>query len=414
MIKSVVVFVFLLTIEGVLSRQEREEAVLKDERRGSRKCKNPTGNLWTSVLKGCGQAVCRKKGKKAVWEVCPNPATKEDLQRVDDSLNTLKGTDENILASLKVLEKKLENICDAFNITPAPPTTGADKCVCGIEAKRRIVGGQEVVRGRYPWIASVTWSSRPRPKKYGGCGATLIASRWAITAGHCNYLYKDPPGIHIDDPIRYIVLGEHNISTIDALDTNRLEVEVVDIFEHPQYDPDYDPYDIALLHLKDEVDLSVHTPACLPTEGKDYTGQMGVALGWGRLGACIRPNYPILQEVTLEIVSDAECRKAEGTYEALDKNNNCQNYTDDYSDSITDDMLCAGSPGKDSCNGDSGGPLTVKESGQHTLAGVVSWGDGCAEANFFGVFAEVAHSSLRTWINDTIANNGGAIFCETI
>ena len=76
------------------------------------------------MLKGCGQAVCRKKGSKAVWEVCPNPATKEDMQRVEDSLSTLKGTDENILASLKVLEKKLENICDAFNITPAPTTTG--------------------------------------------------------------------------------------------------------------------------------------------------------------------------------------------------------------------------------------------------------------------------------------------------
>ena len=58
----------------------------------------------------------------------------------------------------------------------------------------------------------------------------------------------------------------------------------VDIFKHPWYRPGRyragaDPYDIALLHLKDEVDLSVHTPACLPTEGKDYTGQMGVALG---------------------------------------------------------------------------------------------------------------------------------------
>ena len=92
------------------------------------------------MLKGCGQAVCRKKGSKAVWEVCPNPATKEDLQRVDDSLNTLKGTDENILASLKVLEKKLENICDALNITSAPPTTVAPTGVyklaraCGVPA----------------------------------------------------------------------------------------------------------------------------------------------------------------------------------------------------------------------------------------------------------------------------------------
>ena len=71
----------------------------------------------------------------------------------------------------------------------------------------------------------MTFSSRPRPENYGGCAATLIASRWAITAGHCNYLYKDPPGRYIHDPIISIVLGEHDINSIDANDTNRcLEV----------------------------------------------------------------------------------------------------------------------------------------------------------------------------------------------
>ena len=118
-------------------------------------------------------------------------------------------------------------------------------------------------------------------------------------------------------------------------------------------------------------------------------------IGWGTLGACkpFGSNYPILQEVTLEIVSDAKCRKAKGIYEKLDKNNNCRNYTDDYSYSITEDMLCAGSPGKDSCGGDSGGPLTVKESGQHTLAGVVSWGRGCAAVSW-----DIKSKSNRKWL----------------
>ena len=92
-------------------------------------------------------------------------------------------------------------------------------------------------------------------------------------------------------------------------------------------------------------------------------------------------------------MSDAKCRKAKGIYEKLDKNNNCRNYTDDYSYSITEDMLCAGSPGKDSCGGDSGGPLTVKESGQHTLAGVVSWGRGCAAVSW-----DIKSKSNRKWL----------------
>jgi len=117
MIKFVAVFVFLLSLGGVLSREEGDGALSKDKKGGPRKCKNPTGNLWTSALKGCGQAVCKKKGSKAVWEVCPEPATKKDLE------DSLKKTEENVLASLRVLEKKLETICDdGWYTTPAPPT----------------------------------------------------------------------------------------------------------------------------------------------------------------------------------------------------------------------------------------------------------------------------------------------------
>jgi len=138
MIKSAAVLLFMLSIGGVLSGARRDGDLLREERRGSRKCKNPTGNLWTSALKGCGQAVCKKKGSKAVWEVCPNPATKEDLQRVEDTLeDTLKKTEENVMASLKALEKKMENICDdqhyyytTLDTTPAPQPTVISQETC--------------------------------------------------------------------------------------------------------------------------------------------------------------------------------------------------------------------------------------------------------------------------------------------
>lgn len=62
---------------------------------------------------------------------------------------------------------------------------------------------------------------------------------------------------------------------------------------------------------------------------------------------------------------------------------------------ITERMICAGDllhGGKDSCQGDSGGPLTA----DGILYGIVSWGYGCAEPNYPGVYTNVA--DLRFWI----------------
>lgn len=90
---------------------------------------------------------------------------------------------------------------------------------------------------------------------------------------------------------------------------------------------------------------------------------------------------PDLQRVDVPIVGRAACQVSYGE------------------ESITDNMICAGfaEGGKDSCSSDSGGPIV--ENG--ILIGVVSFGRGCAEAGFPGVYTRLGN--FVDWINENLA-----------
>lgn len=66
-----------------------------------------------------------------------------------------------------------------------------------------------------------------------------------------------------------------------------------------------------------------------------------------------------------------------------------------YPEPITDNMFCAGMGGTDSCQGDSGGPAVIN----NELVGVVSFGKGCAMAQYPGVYTKV-----RNYIDWILAN----------
>merc|ERR1719153_111200 len=268
------------------------------------------------------------------------------------------------------------------------------------------------------WHYAWDGSSRPR-----GCGGTLVASKWVVTAAHCMWwkvnFFGEIREIKYTKDTLSVVLGEFDLSSAsDKYDTNRKEVRLeIDPILHENYhSPKKHSNDIALLKLSEAVDLDTYAPACLPSFGADYTGENGRIYGWGRLRSCPPKRGPsILQEAEVTIISDVACRaQSSDSVEMLNEwTQSCQNFSESYAGKISEEMLCAEAAGKDSCQGDSGGPFTVKKrtTEQHELVGVVSWGYGCASPGMAGVYAEVA--MVRPWIDATIAANGGATFCPS-
>ncbi|XP_058444136.1 transmembrane protease serine 9-like [Malaya genurostris] len=274
----------------------------------------------------------------------------------------------------------LTSLIGTTTTTPAPPLkppTNCAECKCGrTNQATRIVGGTETRVNQYPWMAML---------QYGGtfyCGGTLISDRHVLTAAHC---------VHGFNPAKIsVVLLDHDRSNKEEAKTITTKVERV--IKHNGYNPSNYNSDIAILKLDQVLKFDERLrPVCLPSAKKSFTGYDGIVTGWGALSENGQISIN-LQEVSVPIMSNADCRKS-GYGEKR----------------ITDNMLCAGYPDgkKDSCQGDSGGPLHVinKEKATesvHQNAGIVSWGEGCAKPNYPGVYTRV--NRFRTWITTNTAD----------
>uniref|UniRef100_A0A8C6F0M1 Peptidase S1 domain-containing protein n=1 Tax=Monodon monoceros TaxID=40151 RepID=A0A8C6F0M1_MONMO len=221
----------------------------------------------------------------------------------------------------------------------------------------RIVNGEDAVPGSWPWQVSLQTSSG-----FHFCGGSLISADWVVTAAHCGV---SPPSV------------AHRAPTLST-----------QVFEHPLWDLRTVQNDIALLKLATPVSLSRTVSAvCLPSANASFpAGSLCTTTGWGKTrynGESLKTPDK-LQQATLPIVSNADCRKYWGS-------------------KITDVMICAGASGVSSCMGDSGGPLVCQKDGAWTLVGIVSWGSGRCGPFSPGVYTRV--TKFIPWVLEVLEAN---------
>jgi secreted trypsin-like serine protease len=215
---------------------------------------------------------------------------------------------------------------------------------------QQIVGGSRASIADHPYVVYLSTADG-----FQFCGGTLVDDNKVITAAHCT-VGKKPADI-------VVVAGRE-----DKESGAGVVSPVKTIWVHPEFADVRSGGDVSVLTLTQRLP---YQPMALPKKDDPdlyANGAQGLILGWGRVAANGQPSRYLLQ-ASVPVMADPDCTKAYSAYKA-------------------EAMVCAGVPqgGVDSCQGDSGGPLIVNGK----LAGITSWGEGCAAAGKPGVYTRLA------------------------
>ncbi|XP_068098474.1 mannan-binding lectin serine protease 2-like [Hyperolius riggenbachi] len=248
-------------------------------------------------------------------------------------------------------------------------------------ARPRIIGGRLAKLGEFPWQVDVLTS-------IGRGSGALLEDKWIITGA------STVAGAHLSSlTIRLGIVSLSSSSYVEAMPEA--------IFIHPDYRDDTQGlvHDIALIKLQERLPLSETVLGiCLPTKmprfaisHQETDHHVGLIAGWGMT----ERNTPSrqLRFVEVDIIDHTQCKAA---YKKLSSSSK------EYS--VTDNMLCAGDleGGRDSCAGDTGGPLMFWDDDDNRwfIGGIISWGLECGQKGQYGVYTRV--SQYLDWLEETM------------
>uniref|UniRef100_P43685 Gilatoxin n=1 Tax=Heloderma horridum horridum TaxID=8552 RepID=GILX_HELHO len=227
-----------------------------------------------------------------------------------------------------------------------------------------IIGGQECDETGHPWLALLHRSEGST------CSGVLLNQDWIVTAAHCFYLGELRIGLGVHN--RRVLRGNEQVRVSARKKCYPATASIITNSSCSEYTDD-----IMLIKLDSSVEYTERVrPLSLPTSPASEGAECTV-MGWGTTTPpdVTYPAVPVC--VRIEMLNNAVCELARDLW------------------NITDSVLCAGTwfGGKDSCKGDSGGPLICR--GQ--LTGIVSWGGfPCEQPLEYGVYTKVI--SFLFWI----------------